>query len=187
MWLWSPIMAVVLRIPVFLELTGVSLIGIFILWKSSWVLASSHSDFVVHSGDWQLCKPGLMSDRHLHLSAKCWIWTCIELCKPQWADFSQAPQSLLDSLSFCSYLSPGWHFLHHFFFFFYRRHWSVVENPGSVSSLDLNGLCFLSSFLPCFLYVSYTTVSKLWFKKNFFFIPYLSCIDSLVKCPSTVK
>lgn len=51
MWLWSPIMAVVLRIPVFLELTGVSLIGIFILWKSSWVLASSHSDFVVHSGD----------------------------------------------------------------------------------------------------------------------------------------
>jgi hypothetical protein len=37
------------------------------LWNSSSVLASSYGDFVVHSSDWQLCKPGLMSDRQLHL------------------------------------------------------------------------------------------------------------------------
>ena len=109
------------------------------MWKSSWVLASSHGDFVVHGGDWQLHKPGLMSDRQLYLSAKCWIWTCVELCKLQRRDSSQAPQSWPDSLSSCSYLSSGWHFLHHFLD---RKHWSTVEKPGSVSGLDLNELCF---------------------------------------------
>lgn len=109
------------------------------MWKSSWVLASSHGDFVVHGSDWQLRKPGLMSDRQLHLSAKCWIWTRVEFCKPQRGDSSQVPHSWPDSLSSCSYLSFGWHFLHHFLD---RKHWSTVEKPGSVSGLDLNELCF---------------------------------------------